>query len=130
MVQGVTISSQSCQVFCQHRKNTTQVLNSEQKRSIKYSMLWNFVLPPFRRARCKTFAPYYWYILNQYRRGVFPPLYVFDSRLQNEDHFKVYLHWCNVLPMFTVKYGLFRSTRLYLLVSVQKKGSMYTGIWA
>ena len=44
---------------------------------------------------------------------VLPPLYIFDSRVKNGDHFKVYLHWCNVLPTFTVKYGLFRSTRLY-----------------
>ena len=60
---------------------------------------------------------------------VLPPLYIFDSKAQDEKNYKIDLRACDGLPTVTGKYGLDKVQTFHSFVAVRKKGSMDTSLW-
>ena len=58
-----------------------------------------------------------------------PPLYILSTASQNPEDYKVDPRVCEGLPIVTGYYGGSRRVSYSSCVSVQKKGSMDTGLW-
>ena len=58
-----------------------------------------------------------------------PPLYIFDSKCQNDDNFSIDLRACDGLPEVTGKYGLDKLTCIASYVAVRKKGGTDAPLW-
>ena len=58
-----------------------------------------------------------------------PPLYIFDSKCQNDENFSVDLRACDGLPEVTGKYGYNKLTSIGSYVAVRKKGGTDAPLW-
>ena len=59
-----------------------------------------------------------------------PPLFIFDTAAKNEENYSVDIDSIEGLPTVTGKYGFDEVKCLSSFVSVRKKGSMDTDLWA
>jgi len=61
---------------------------------------------------------------------VLPPLYIYDSKAKKEENFAVDPEIVERLPKVAGRYGLLKKTEFGSFVSVRRKGSMDTSLWA